>query len=439
MLSTHTLDRRFELARRVGVPLAVALWISSAATPQLGVSGQWFVPLLALSLSAIALPTAAVSPTSHPRPWTAVGLSVAVAFVGGIRTSIGAERGEVLALMLALICGESMVAVIPAAIGQWIDRFLAPRLERGRGRMRHVSLAAAVVATCLAGAALSRFSGRAEPTHGTTSERSTMTKLGVFQPLGARCPIRCDEGPRGVRRDRTNLIASIITDELLGGVTLERRRLDAMNTRARLMVTPDGSAPRYVFERVLPPGQPLTVSIDASRRHLVLELGHHPKTIVRLSDGELFTERTSYEVRETSFHAPTVYVLGALSGVALAAWLLLQSRRARRAILEQDAWRDATVGEDRMILFEKDLPPARMPDWFAGQVRHVVVTSLTAPAGVGYRSDGVVTIHSMFAGSRADLITHLTIRATALEHAAFATVALTVAPLVGVWVAGEAW
>ncbi len=212
-----------------------------------------------------------------------------------------------------------------------------------------------------------------------------------------------------------------------------------MNTRARILVTPEGSAPRYVFDHVLPPGQALRVAIDPPRQHLELDLGQHPRTTIRLADGVVYTEAARPDIRLTVFHAPTAYVLGALSGVALAAWLLRLARRSRRSIDDQSSWRDATVGEDRMIQFEKDLPPTRVPEWFSGYTRHVVVTSFAAPVGVGYRSDGVVTIHSMFAGSRADLITHLTVRATSLEHAAFASVALTIAPLVGAWAFGEAW
>lgn len=439
MDSHRSLDGRFELARRFALPVSAALWISSALITCLNVSGTWLVPMLAFSLLATALPTKTISKGLHPAPWTAVGFACALAFVGGVRATIVGTSDAPLMIAVVMLCGEAVVAVFPLAFGTVIDGALLSYWERGRGHMRYASMATMIASTAFIGLALSRFPARVEPTREAMQIGKQLLVLGVFQPLGSRCPTRCDENTLGARRDGSNLLLSSTTDRIFEEVTLERTRVGPFYTRARMLLSPEGAAPRYVFDRVLPPGQSLRVSTDPSRRYLMVDFAQHPRTIVRLSDGVIFTEDTRKSANQSSFHAPSIYVLTALSGLAVAAWLLVEARRTRRSIGQQEGWRDARIDERHTVQFEEDLPPTPAPAWLSGQVGKVVVTSLTAPVGQGYRSDGQVTIHGLFEGTRSELVKHLTARATVLEHAALASVALTVAPLVGVFGFGEAW
>lgn len=420
-------------ALRLTAPLAAALWIASAFTPAAGVSSVWAVPLVALSLAAVGRVT----------PWRVVALAPALALACGFRVAMSLSAVNREGVLVALLCAELPVALL----GVWVGDRIDAAVERDRahateppGRAMGV---ATLVAVALAGVGLavtlSRFPDRGEVPVRARLGVSSDVAVGVFQPLGSRCPTRCDEFPPGVRGDAERLLAPQVTSELLPGVSLTRERVGAMTTRARLMVTPSGHAPRYVFDRPLAPGQALRLTRDAAGRHLSIDYAQHPRLTVRLSDGETFTEYQRSDARETAFHAPVAYVLTALAGLAMGLWLLAAARRARAKTIDTSAWRDATVEDDGMVHFETELPPAPLPEGASPAQGRVVVTRVTAPVGAGYRSDGVVVIHEMFRGTRDALAAELVGRAASLERSGFMCVVVSVAPLAGAWGFGDAW
>ncbi len=431
-------DHRVDLARRVARFAAVAFWILSAFSPTVGVPATWLVPLLTLAVAAVGIPTSAPA-TTRPEAWTAAALSVSLAVVSGIRAETSGELADPVLAAVLVFCVETMVVLVPLWAGQRIDDALGPRLASGRGRMRPVAIAAMACGAVWIGVTLSRFPGRVEASRLRAPRTSQPSLVGVYQPLGARCPPRCDRDAQGRIRNAADLAQNGRADELIAGATLLRERVGGMNTRVRLLLSPTGHAPRYVFDRVVPGGQEIRVGRDPAGAHLTLDFGQHPRTLVRLDDGAVFTQNQPNNERETPFHAPIPYVLGALAGFAAALWFLSRASLDRRALGQKSEWRRATIESDGMVHFDSELPPAPLPEGVAPTPGDVVVMRVTAPLGTGYRSDGVVTIHEMFLGSIEQLGMHLTARATAWEHGAFACVLATQAPLIGVCLFGETW
>lgn len=431
-------DYRVDLVRRVARVAAVALWVLSAFSPVVGVPATWLVPLLALAVAALAIPTQTPL-TTRPEAWTAAALSVSLAVVSGIRAETSGELAAPLLAAMIILCVEMMVVLVPLWVGQRVDDALGPRLANGRGRMRLVAIAAIACGVVGVGVTLARFPGRVEASRLHAPRVSQPSQIGVYQPFGARCPPRCDQGPDGRPRNANLAMQNARTDEIVEGATLLRERVGAMNTRVRLLFAPTGHAPRYVFDRTIPGGQEIHIGRDAAGAHLTLDYGQHPRTIVRLEDGAVFTQNQRNRERETPFHAPVSYVLGALAGLAAALWFLSRAARDRRALGRRSEWRRATIESDGMVHFDSELPPAPLPQGVESTPGDAVVMRVTAPLGTGYRSDGVVTIHEMFVGSSELLARHLTARATAWEHGAFACVLATLAPLLGVWLFGDAW
>ncbi len=431
-------DYRVDLARHLARFAAVAFWILSAFSPAAGVPATWLVPLLALAVAALAIPTRTPL-ASRPEAWTAAVLSVSLAVVSGIRAESSGELSDPVLAAVIVLCVETMVVLVPLWVGQRIDDALGPRLANGRGRMRVVSIAAIACGVVWVGVTLSRFPDRVEATRLRAPRASQPSQIGVYQPFGARCPPRCDQGPDGRPRNANMAMQNARTDEIVEGATLQRERVGAMNTRVRLLYAPRGHAPRYVFDRVIPGGQEIRVGRDPSGAHLTLDYGQHPRTLVRLDDGAVFTQNQPKNEHETPFHAPVAYVLGALAGLGAALWFLSRAAIDRRALGQRSEWRRATIESDGMVHFNSELPPAPLPEGVDPTPSDAVVMRVTAPLGTGYRSDGVVTIHEMFLGSTEQLGMHLAARATAWEHGAFACVLATQAPLIGVCLFGETW
>jgi hypothetical protein len=420
-------------ALRLTAPLAAALWIASEFTLVLGVSPVWAVPFVALALAAVGRTT----------PWRAVALTPALALTCGLRVSMGLNPMDLVGVFVVLLCAELPVALLSVWVGDRIDAAVERRRAHAAEPPGRAMGVATIVGVALAGlclaVTLSRFPERVEVPLGARLRGSNDVVVGVFQPLGSRCPTRCDQLPSGTRGDAESLLAPQVTNELVPGASLTRDRVGAMTTRARLMVTPPGHAPRSVFDRPLAPGQALHVTRDAAGRFLSIDYAQHPRLTVRLSNGETFTEYDRSAARVTPYHAPVAYVLTALAGIALAAWLLVVARRERSKTIDTSAWRDATVEDDGMVHFETELPPAPLPVGASPALGRVVVTRVTAPVGAGYRSDGVVVIHEMFRGTRDALVAELVGRAATLERSGFVCVVVSLAPLAGAWAFGDAW